>query len=163
MVDGAAEVSQDMLDEIRVQIVWSLVTGNEERWLVPRSGNFVPKRGTGTIGNTPGNARGTPFITDRNAYLEEAAPPRCRRPAAALGRRNVRPRLRAGTLRRSTAALRRPSALGRCAEPLSTASSSNRPWKRKGKRNQLTTRGRGRGRGIDRPLVEEEAEEESTG
>jgi hypothetical protein len=101
------------------------VTGNGERWRVPRSRNFVPKRGTGTKGNTTRNARGTPFIEGRNAYLRKsprrawpprrhAWPPRwddalgrcgrCRPPrlAAALGRRAGAMRAlsgrRAGTL-----------------------------------------------------------------
>jgi hypothetical protein len=79
-----------------MQEVQNLVTGNEERWRDPRSGNFVPKRGMGTIGNTPINARGTLYTKDRNTYLEEAAPPRCRRPAAALGRAGMMRRPAAG-------------------------------------------------------------------
>jgi hypothetical protein len=86
----------------------SLVTGNEERWRVPCSQNFVPKRGTGTNGNTPRNARGTSFIEDRNAYLEEVAPPRY---AAAVVRP---PCLDAGTMHRLAATLGRCVALGRC-------------------------------------------------
>jgi hypothetical protein len=42
-------------------MVSPLVTGNVERWRVPRSGNFVPKRGTGTMGNIPRNASGTSY------------------------------------------------------------------------------------------------------
>lgn len=84
----------------------TLVTGNEERWRVPRSQNFVPKRGTGTNGNTPRNARGTSFIEDRNAYLEEVAPPRC---AAAVVRP---PRLDAGTRWDDASSGRRAWSLG---------------------------------------------------
>jgi hypothetical protein len=68
----------------------SLVTGNGERWRVPRSRNFVPKRGTGTKGNTTRNARGTPFIEDRNAYLRKS-----RRRAWTLGRARMMCRLAA--------------------------------------------------------------------
>jgi hypothetical protein len=127
--------------------VRSLVTGNEERWRVPRSGNFVPKRGTGTNGNNPRNARGTSSIVDRNdGHLEEAAPPRCHRPAAALGRRNVRPRLRAGTLRRATVD---GKLFQSSVEEEGEEESADHPCKRKGQRNRPTARGRGSGRVID--------------
>jgi hypothetical protein len=91
------------------QIVRCLVTGNGERWRVPRSRNFVPKRGTGTKGNTTRNARGTPFIEDRNAYLRKS-----RRRAWTLGRAGTMRRLAAASGRRAWDAL---GQCGRCRPP----------------------------------------------
>jgi hypothetical protein len=142
--------------------VCPLVTGNEERWRVPRSGNFVPKRGTGTNGNNPRNARGTSSIVDRNdGHLEEAALPSTGRRAwtpqrpSAISRwdaasfgRCAATSVRAGTLRRATVdgKLFQSSVEEEGEEEL-----ADHPWKRKGKRNRPTARGRGSGRVIDWP------------
>jgi hypothetical protein len=67
-----------------------------ERGMMPRSGNFVTKRGTGTHGNNPRNVHGTTSIVAGNdggrraghvpggsraavldTYMEEATPPHC--------------------------------------------------------------------------------------
>jgi hypothetical protein len=72
------------------------VTGNEERCCVPRSRNFVSKRGTGTHGNKPRNVRGTTSIVARNDGGSRAAA------LPSSGHRAV-------TLRRPSALLRLPS------------------------------------------------------